>query len=394
MNGVLGGTASMFLRTSAAMLMLVCALAGGIPTNAASQTTSTSGVAPVHSQAAPDVWFQTTAIFERLSERAADFVIFLPLLIVAIIVFFAFVGTARWSLRRSRAFERLTTNPFQLQILTQSAHVVIVVIGLVFALEILDATSLIGAVLGAAGATGIVLGFALKETLENYVAGLLLSLRQPFAPFDHIVVLDYEGHVVRLTSRATVLMTLEGNHVRIPNADVLKNPLVNYSRNPERRFDFEIGIGVDVDLVEARKLAIEILSVMRGVLDTPEPDAWIQALGDSNVAMKIVGWVDQREFSLNKVRGEAIRRIKAAFEAADFDMPEPIYRLKLMKKDGGETEIPATAAPAQSYRAAGPTNDNGDEIDIARDDHVERQVAKERSEMPQEDLLNPMAQQE
>lgn len=341
----------------------------------------------------PDGWYQTVAVYDRLTERVIEFVTFLPLLAVAVIVFVIFVAVSGMALRRSRISRRMTTNPFQQQILTQTAHVVIVLLGLVVALEILDATWLIGAVLGAAGATGIVLGFALKETLENYVAGLLLSLRQPFAPFDHIVVMQYEGRVIRLTSRATVIMTLEGNHVRIPNADVLKNPLVNYSRNPERRFAFEIGIGVDVNLVNARNLAIEILSDMKGVLDTPEPDAWIEALGDSNVAMTVVGWVDQRGFSLYKVRGDAIRRVKSAFEAAEFDLPEPIYRLKLMKKDGAAPEIPASESRAGQPRRVLPVRDD-DVMDIARDDHLERQVAKERSEMPQVDLLSPQARQE
>lgn len=380
-------------RSAAAVMGFLVAGGGGAQTRVLAQTATAPGTQREIGQTAPDAWYQTIAVYDRLAERLTEFLVFLPLLVVAIVVFAAFVGTARLILRRSRAFDRITTNPFQHQILTQTAHVVIIVIGLVLALEILDATSLIGAVLGAAGATGIVLGFALKETLENYVAGLLLSLRQPFAPFDHIVVLDYEGHVVRLTSRATVLMTLSGNHVRIPNADVLKNPLVNYSRKPERRFDFDIGIGVDVDLIEARKLAIEILSDMNGVLDKPEPDAWIQALGDSNVVMQIVGWVDQQEFSLNKVRGEAIRRVKAAFEAADFDLPEPIYRLKLMNENEVPTTLPATATTAPVRNPIDPTGAE-ETMDITRDDHLEREIAKERREMPQADLLSSEAEEE
>src|SRR3546814_11391197 len=72
----------------------------------------------------------------------------------------------------------------------------------------------------------------------------MLSRRQPFRANDHVVIEGHEGRVVRLTSRATILMTLEGNHLRIPNSTVFKAVILNYTRNPERRFDFELGIEI------------------------------------------------------------------------------------------------------------------------------------------------------
>ena len=89
-------------------------------------------------------------------------------------------------------------------------------IGILIALDLLGASSLVGAVLGSAGVIGLVLGFAFKDIAENYIAGILLSLRRPFAPGDHVVVdRVHEGKVVALTSRATLLMTLDGNQVAL-----------------------------------------------------------------------------------------------------------------------------------------------------------------------------------
>ena len=96
------------------------------------------------------------------------------------------------------------------------------VLGLVAALQILEATALLGAVLGGAGVIGIALGFAVRDTVDNYVSSLMLSLRQPFRANDHVVIEGHEGRVIRLTSRATILMTLDGNHLRIPNSTVFK----------------------------------------------------------------------------------------------------------------------------------------------------------------------------
>jgi small-conductance mechanosensitive channel len=159
----------------------------------------------------------------------------------------------------------------------------VLIAGVLLALEILDATALVAAVLGTAGLFGLVLGFAFRDLAENAIASLLLSLRQPFAPNDLVSIEGCEGHVLRLTSRATVLLSVEGNHVRIPNATVYKGVIVNYTRNPLRRFDLAAGVGVDEDLIAAQRLGVEILRVTPGVLADPPPQALVEDLGESNV---------------------------------------------------------------------------------------------------------------
>ena len=110
---------------------------------------------------------------------------------------------------------------------------IVVLLGILLALNLLGATALVGAVLGSAGVVGLVLGFAFKDIAENYVSGVLLSLRRPFAPGDHLLIDKYEGKVVALTSRATLLMTMDGNHLSLPNSLVFKSVVLNFSVNPE-----------------------------------------------------------------------------------------------------------------------------------------------------------------
>ena len=104
---------------------------------------------------------------------------------------------------------------------------VILIIGIVLALSVLDASGLVSSVLGAAGLLGLALSFALRDTVENYIVSILLSLRQPFAPNDDVMIEGRQGRVIRLTSRATELLTLDGNHIRIPNAIVFEGVIVN-----------------------------------------------------------------------------------------------------------------------------------------------------------------------
>src|SRR3546814_19768987 len=77
---------------------------------------------------------------------------------------------------------------------------------------------------------------------ENYIAGVLLSVRKPFSPGELIAIEDYQDKVVAMTSRTTILMTVDGNQLQLPNALVFKSALLNYTQNPRRRFDLHVGI--------------------------------------------------------------------------------------------------------------------------------------------------------
>jgi small conductance mechanosensitive channel len=113
-----------------------------------------------------------------------------------------------------------------------------IVLGVVLALDLFNLTALLGTILGAAGIVGLAIGFAVRDTVENFIASIMLSIRQPFRPKDLVEIEGELGHVIRLTSRATILLSLDGNHIRLPNATVFKAKIINYSRNDERRFTF------------------------------------------------------------------------------------------------------------------------------------------------------------
>lgn len=253
----------------------------------------------------------------------------LPLIGLAIFIFVlvAYAGhrLAKWS----SLWQRLSPNPFLGELLGQAVRIVTIVFGLVLALNLLGATALVGTILGGAGVVGLAIGFAVRDTLENYISSIMLSLRQPFRANDHVVIGDNEGKVVRLTSRATVLMTLDGNHLRIPNSQVFKAVILNYTSNPERRFTFDLGVDADDDPIEAMAVGVDSLSKLPFVLDDPEPNAIISTVGDSNIVITFMAWVDQRTSDFGKSRSLAIRAAKAVLEEAGFTLPEPIYRLRI-----------------------------------------------------------------
>ena len=289
--------------------------------------------------------------------------------------------------RRWRApFRLLIRRPIVRDMAQQISAFALVIVGLLIALELLDATALVGAVLGAAGVAGIALGFAFRDIAENYLASILLGVRRPFAANDHIVIEGHEGKVMRLTMRETVLMTLEGNHVRLPNALVFKAVILNYTANPLRRFHVSVGVGVTSDLAEAQAVGNAALRQTPGVAAEPPPFTRVEELGDSNVLVKVFGWVDQREADWFKVRSESVRRVKSAFDAAGIDMPVPVQRVQFETLQAEEVETERGAR-----RDVGRSELAKVAIEVAPDDVLEKQMAVERSVQADEDLLDAAA---
>lgn len=331
---------------------------------------------------------QNLSILGQVSEIADSTVAALPLIAVAIFTAMA-IGVLGYLIAGAGfVWNRLAPNAFLSELVRSAIRFIFIVGGVVVALDMIGAGALLGAVLGGAGVIGIALGFAMRDTIENYVASVMLSLRQPFRPNDHVVIDDLEGRVIRLTSRATILMTLEGNHVRIPNAQVFKAVILNYTRNPQRRFDFELGIDADDDPRAAMALGGATLAALPFILDDPEPAARIKAVGDSNIVILFLGWIDQREADWFKSRSIAIAAVKEALEDAGFALPEPIYRLRFDPRTGAlpigsstADSKPAPPLPAGGKAHGVPATD----ADVRPESEISELVAAERQSSKEQD---------
>jgi small-conductance mechanosensitive channel len=329
---------------------------------------------------------QLGPIRARLNEKFETTASYAPLALVALVILIAFVALGRILARWEAPFRRLTRNPFLQQLLAQTAGAAVALLGFILALELLDATALVGAVLGAAGVVGVAVGFAFRNIAENYLAGILMSLRQPFAPDDWISVEGQEGRVVRLTSRETILMTLDGNHLRIPNATLFNSVVLNYTRNPLRRFTFDLTVGADEELGRALEAGVAHLAQMEGTLGTPPPRGWAWQVGDSWVVLRFLAWIDQTRVEYFTVRSEAIRTTREALAAAGVHMPPPEYGVRLIRgvtpPDEGVPGAP-TAGPATLPPEAQPGPD------LSPDTSLDEQIQRDREEAEAPDLLHP-----
>ena len=314
----------------------------------------------------------------------------IPLLLIAITTFVLFWLFGGWVSNRNRLLQKIAPNRFIANLLGQVLHLVFIIIGLVLALSLLDATSLLSTILGAAGIVGLAVGFAVRDTVENYIASILLSLRNPFEVNDLVDIDGNLGNVARLTTRATILISPDGNHVRLPNSLVFKAVIVNYTRNPQRRFQFDIGVDSAQDLQDAQNLGLETLNSIEGVLDEPKPQVIIEELGDFNVVLRLYGWVDQANFSFSKVRSESIRRCKRAFDQANIVMPEPIYQIRVAEQLENQIKQKTVKAKPKSPNTVTITDNRKDDAaaDLSPDNSVEIKVAEEISQDDTENLLD------
>lgn len=375
-------------------------LSGSIPNpQSADQASSiaqrVSGVVTVNTDFERDVSLDTNVnpALSNLTENINQFIAALPLIGIAIAIAFivGFLGHLLASL--NILWSRITPNIFLTELLTTSIRVIFVGLGLFIALDILNATAILGAVLGGAGVIGLAVGFALRDTVDNYVSSIMLSIRQPFRANDHVLIGDREGLVVRLTSRATILMTIDGNHLRIPNSTVFKAEILNYTRNPERRFTFVLGVDADDDPAAAVETGLKAVNAQKFILNDPAATAEIQEVGDSNILIAFNGWINQEHTDFKKARGASIRTCKNALEQAGFALPEPIYRLRF---DGGN--VPNIGGDTRSknphvQKAARPDSAASadlasSELDVTPETHIRKMVGAERSSPDQKDLLD------
>lgn len=310
--------------------------------------------------------------FEKIRTRSLELLALSPLLLVALLLVFASSWLGRFVARRLHWLRLHTENPYMAGVLRALVRSLITLAGVLLALDLLNATTLVGAVLGSAGMVGLVMGFAFKDIAENYIASVLLSMRRPFSPGDHVRIDAHEGKVMALTSRATMLMTLDGNELRLPNSLVFKAVTLNFSSNPRRRFGFEVTIDGAESIWDARGLALSQIASVPGVLEEPGPSCGVKEYGPGGVVLQLNAWVDQRESDLGRTRSEAIRRVKGEFGRAGIEGPRTVHHV---------VTLPATpaASTAGAPREKEPVRGVSEDTSVDRD--IDAQIAEAQQQL-------------
>jgi small-conductance mechanosensitive channel len=284
-----------------------------------------------------------------------------------------------------------------MNVIARGVALVVLLVGLYLVFQIAGLTSVALTVMGGTGLLGLILGIAFQDITENFLASILLSLQQPFLSGDLVKIGDTVGFVQMLTTRTTILMTQDGNHVQIPNATVYKSEIFNYTSNPNRREDFLVGIGYEDSTAMAQEVALQVLAEHPAVLKDPEPWVLLEGLGSATVNMRIYFWLDGSQYSWQKVKSSVIRLVKRAFEAADISMPGEVRELTFpegIPLAGLETEG-VQALPGAPGRRKAPVEEPATistdaEAGLHTDaDEIGEQARRSRTPEEGENLLEP-----
>lgn len=253
----------------------------------------------------------------------------LPNLVVALLVLIVFYVIGKFARRGvSNLLGRVSVNKTISNLLETIISIAIIGIGVFIALSILQLDGAVTSLLAGAGIIGLALGFAFQDIASNFISGVILSIRHPFGIGDIISTNDYYGTVTRLNLRNTILRTVTGQIVYIPNKKVFENPLENFTSTGERRIDLSCGISYGDDLEKARQVATDAVDKIESVMSDRGIEFYFDEFGSSSINFKIRFWV---AFATNpdfwSARSEAIIAISKAFDEHDIMIPFPIRTL-------------------------------------------------------------------
>ena len=263
-----------------------------------------------------ETWIDLRAIAVQAARSTPLILIALLLLLVTTLVSAASVRAVRGLL--SKRLDSLLLR----HLIARAAAVPIFLFGLYLVLKLSGLTGLALTVLGGTGLAGLIIGFAFRDIAENFLSSILISSQRPFAIGDLIEVAGHKGFVQQVNTRSTLLMTLEGNHVQIPNSAVYKGTIINFTANPRMRADFTVGIGYNDSIHVAQETALEVLRDHPAVVNDPEPLVLVASLGASTVNLALFFWIDVSQYSQVRVLSAVIRLTKRAFERAGISMPD------------------------------------------------------------------------
>lgn len=286
-----------------------------------------------------------------------QFLYMLPrLLIAAVIMGVVWVGASRLRSWLAAKLSVRSDDPLLTDFLTQVGRWVLVLLGLVLALNVLGFSGVVGGILGAAGLSAFVVGFAFKDIAENFLAGIILAFNRPFGVNDTVQIQDMFGQITKLNLRTTEMGTFDGRDISIPNAIVLKQPLINFTRDGFIRQEFVVGVDYDDDVAAAIALILEQVRQESEVLTEREPFAVVDELATSTVNLKVYFWTNTEDYRRGtlELRSRVMNRVKIALMAGGYALPPDILELRLPTK---MPALPVQVAMAEPGTLADPPDD-------------------------------------
>ncbi|MFC4991898.1 mechanosensitive ion channel family protein [Rubritalea tangerina] len=263
------------------------------------------------------VWFDSREGGKEFIKKTTRFVI--------ILFFFAGFGKLIASVTRRIMRRHHRGSRMLREFIEKTIGFVVFVIGFFVALAAVGVH--VGSMLTALGAGGVVIGFALQDSIVNFWSGLMIMIYKPFDVDDFVLIDGVKGKVERMSFVSTTLVTIDNKELVIPNRKAWGNTITNYTGRSVRRIDFNFSISHDDDIEKAGELLIELAKGHEKVLGKPEPVFGVNGLTDISVDLFFRPWVKTEDYW--PVYWELNKQIKAAFDREGITIPKPQQELTL-----------------------------------------------------------------
>jgi small conductance mechanosensitive channel len=275
-------------------------------------------------------------VYEKLSSWVEHFILMLPNLLVAILIFIVFYTVGRLVRKAlTRPLQRFSHSQALIGLLLNVIFTAFVATGIFIALSILQLDKAVTSLLAGAGIIGLALGFAFQDIAANFVSGILMAIRRPIRPGDVIESNGYFGAVININLRSTIIRTMQGQHVHIPNKDIFNKPIVNYSEEGKRRIDLKCGISYGDDLEKVKNITIEAIRTIDYLLNKEDITFFYKEFGDSSINFEVRYWINyKKQQDYLAAVSDGIIRLKKAFDANNIMIPFPIRTLDFGIKGG------------------------------------------------------------
>ncbi|MBD2199530.1 MULTISPECIES: mechanosensitive ion channel family protein [Calothrix] len=272
---------------------------------------------------------EISVVWKQIQDMLNGFIALLPNMVLALIVFVIFFLIAR---AIKKVVKRLTRNRRQARnlglVLGRLAQGTTILVGLFIALSIVIPTFRAGDLVQLLGISGVAIGFAFRDILQNFLAGILILLTEPFQINDQIVFKSFEGTVENIETRATTIRTYDGRRIVIPNSELFTNSVTVNTAFENRRLEYDVGIGYGDDIDRAKQLIFQAMQSVDEVLSDPAPDVLVMELAESTVNIRARWWIKppRRADDLTS-RDRVLTAIKKTLTANGIDLPFPTQQI-------------------------------------------------------------------
>jgi small-conductance mechanosensitive channel len=254
---------------------------------------------------------------------------YLPNFVVAVIILIIFYLIGKLLRKLVASFlHNITDNHTIVDLIETVTGIILIIIGIFLALAVVNLSGIVTTLLAGAGIIGLALGFAFREIAANFIAGIYLSINQPFKKDDIIKNQDYYGTVQKIFLRCTLIRTPQGQLVYIPNGDVIGKALINFTQTRERRVDLACRISYADDLEKAKQVAIKSIESLDNYKKNRPVQFIYVEFGNFSINFKIRFWVHfHQNMDYLAARSDAIVAITRNFEKEGLTIPFPVRTL-------------------------------------------------------------------